>query len=244
LPALLSLFIRSKVKETEAWHQSRTDWTTYRKVIAQNWPRFLYLVLLMTFMNSLSHGTQDMFPTFLIRQRHYSIGIVTLVTIISMVGALSGGIVVGHLSDRWGRRRAMLTAVTLAALLIPLWILAPNIPTIVLGAFLMQFMVQGAWGVIPAHIIELSPHQVRGFFPGFAYQCGVLCASSIAYIESSVGEHHTYSTSMGIAMTVVICCLWMIIRFGPEEHGKVFVMPKAEPPAVTEPQQLRPTGSD
>ena len=110
LPALLSLFIRSKVKETEAWHHSRTDWATYRKAIAQNWPRFLYLVLLMTFMNSMSHGTQDMFPTFLTRQRHYSVGVVTLVTIVSMVGALSGGIIVGHLSDRWGRRRAMLTA--------------------------------------------------------------------------------------------------------------------------------------
>ena len=96
LPALLSLFIRSKVKETEAWHQSRTDWATYRKTIVQNWPRFLYLVLLMTFMNSMSHGTQDMFPTYLTRQRHYSIGVVTLVTIVSMIGALSGGIIVGH----------------------------------------------------------------------------------------------------------------------------------------------------
>ena len=197
-------------------------------------------------MNSMSHGTQDMFPTFLTRQRHYSVGVVTLVTIISMAGALSGGIIVGHLSDRWGRRRAMLTAVTVAVLLIPLWIAAPNIPMIVLGAFCMQFMVQGAWGVIPAHIIELSPHQLRGFFPGFAYQVGVLCASSIGYIESSIGEHLTYSTSMGIAMAVVIGCLWLIIKFGPEEHGKLFVMPKTEPTTSTgiEPQQLRPTGSD
>jgi SHS family lactate transporter-like MFS transporter len=243
LPALLSLFIRSKVKETEAWHHSRTDWATYRKAIAQNWPRFLYLVLLMTFMNSMSHGTQDMFPTFLTRQRHYSVGVVTLVTIVSMVGALSGGIIVGQLSDRWGRRRAMLTAVTLAALLIPVWILAPNITMIMLGAFLMQFMVQGAWGVIPAHIIERSPHQLRGFFPGFAYQVGVLCASSIGYIESSVGEHLTYSTSMSLAMVVVIGCLWLIIKFGPEEHGKFFVMPTPEPaPPAEIKTQLRPTG--
>jgi len=244
LPALLSLFIRSRVKETEAWHSSRTDWATYRTAIAQSWPRFLYLVLLMTFMNSMSHGTQDMFPTFLTRQRHYSVGIVTLVTIVSMIGALSGGIVVGHLSDRWGRRRAMLTAVTVAVLLIPLWILAPNITTIMLGAFAMQFMVQGAWGVIPAHLIELSPHQLRGFFPGFAYQVGVLCASSIGYIESSVGEHLTYSTSMGLAMLIVMGCLWLIVKFGPEEHGKLFVMPKPEPtvPTEMEPRRLRPTG--
>jgi SHS family lactate transporter-like MFS transporter len=245
LPALLSLFIRSKVKETEAWHQSRTDWATYRRAIATNWPRFLYLVLLMMFMNSMSHGTQDMFPTYLMRQRHFGVGPVTLVTIFSMIGALTGGIVVGRLSDHWGRRRAMLTAVTLAALMIPLWILAPNIPTIMLGAFAMQFMVQGAWGVIPAHIIELSPHQVRGFFPGFAYQVGVLCASGIGYIESSVGEHLTYSTSMGTAMLVVIGCLWLIIKFGPEEHGKVFVMPTPEAtPSAEMETPLRPTGSD
>jgi SHS family lactate transporter-like MFS transporter len=114
---------------------------------------------------------------------------------------------------------------------------------IMLGAFLMQFMVQGAWGVIPAHIIELSPHQLRGFFPGFAYQVGVLCASSIGYIESSVGEHLTYSTSMSLAMVIVIGCLWLIIKFGPEEHGKVFVMLTPEPaqPAEIE-TQLRPTG--
>ena len=167
LPALLSLFIRSKVKETEAWHQSRTDWTTYWKAAVQNWPRFLYVVLLMTFMNCMSHGTQDMFPTYLTRQRHFSVGIVT-----SDYDRLDGrSSLRGHcrgtdLSDLWGRRRAMLTAVSLAVLLIPLWILAPNITTIMIGAFAMQFMVQGAWGVIPAHITELSPHQLRGFFPG------------------------------------------------------------------------------
>jgi MFS transporter, SHS family, lactate transporter len=247
LPALLSLFIRSKVKETEAWHQSRTDWAGYRKAIAQNWPRFLYIVLLMTFMNSMSHGTQDMFPTFLTRQRHYSVGAVTAVTIISMIGALSGGIFFGHLSDRLGRRRSMLTAVTLAVLLIPLWILAPSFAVIVFGAFLMQFMVQGAWGVIPAHITELSPNELRGFFPGFAYQIGVLCASSIGYIEAAVGEHFTYSTSMSVAMLVVIACLWLIIKFGPEEHGKVFVLSKTGPSLSTPEnlnRQLRPTGSD
>jgi SHS family lactate transporter-like MFS transporter len=110
----------------------------------------------------------------------------------------------------------------------------------------MQFMVQGAWGVIPAHIIELSPHHARAFFPGFAYQVGVLCASSIGFIESSVGEHITYSTSMAIAMAIVFGCLWLIIKLGPEEHGKVFVMPTPEaivPEAEMKPR-LRPTGSD
>ena len=247
LPALLSLFIRSKVKETEAWHQSRTDWKQYGRAVVSNWRRFLYLVLLMAFMNSMSHGTQDMFPTFLTRQRHYGVGTVSMVTIISMIGALMGGIIVGHLSDRWGRRRAMMTSVTLALLLIPLWILAPNIPTIMVGAFLMQFMVQGAWGVIPAHINELSPPQLRGFFPGFAYQTGVLCASSIGFIEASIGEHFSYSHAMAGAMVVVIVCLWLVIKFGPEATGVAFVRPRVEtaelaPPLAGE-TGLRPTGT-
>jgi len=228
LPALLSLFIRAKVKETGAWHENRTDWKTYGRAIAGNWRRFLYLVLLMAFMNSMSHGTQDMFPTFLKRERHYDVHTVAIITMISMVGALAGGILFGHLSDRWGRRRSMITAVVLAGTLIPVWILAPNIPTIMIGAFLMQFMVQGAWGVIPAHINELSPPQLRGFFPGFAYQAGVLCASSIGYIESVVGEHLSYSQSMGFAMVAVMVCLWLVIQFGPEATGTLFVTPARE----------------
>lgn len=247
LPALLSLFIRSKVKETEAWHQSRTDWKQYGKAIVSNWRRFLYLVLLMAFMNSMSHGTQDMYPTFLTRQRHYGVDIVSVITMVSMVGALIGGIVVGHLSDRVGRRRAMMAAVSLALVLIPLWILAPNIPTIMVGAFLMQFMVQGAWGVIPAHINELSPPQLRGFFPGFAYQTGVLCASSIAYIEAAVGEHFSYSHSMAGAMVVVLICLWVVIRYGPEATGTAFVRPSggfdATSPPLDSKSGLRPTGT-
>jgi SHS family lactate transporter-like MFS transporter len=233
LPALLSLFIRSKVKETEAWRQSRTNWEEYGRTIWANWPRFLYLVLLMAFMNSMSHGTQDMFPTFLGRQRHFGVATISAVTMVSMVGAISGGIIVGHFSDQVGRRRAMMSAVALAALMIPLWILAPNVPLIMIGAFLMQFMVQGAWGVIPAHINELSPGAARAFFPGFAYQLGVLCASSIGYIEASVGEHFTYSTSMGVAMAIVLVCLFLVIRFGPEATGKLFVMRAPEPRVTT-----------
>lgn len=115
------------------------------------------------------------------------------------------------------------------------------------GAFLMQFMVQGAWGVIPAHINELSPPQLRGFFPGFAYQMGVLCASSVAYIEAAVCEHFSYSHSMAGAMIVVLICLWVVIKYGPEATGIAFVGPTGEfdatsPPFDTE-TGLRPTGT-
>ena len=229
-PALLALFVRYKVKETEAWHQSRTDWKNYRKTIAANWKRFLYMLLLLMFMNSMSHGTQDMFPTYLTRQLHYAPKVVAMITMLATLGNLCGALTGGRLSDRWGRRRMMMTAVMLALLLIPLWMWAPNIPTIVVGAFLMQFMVTGAWGVIPAHINELSPPQLRGFFPGFVYQMGVLCAASISYIEARIGEHLTYSRAMSMSMAVVLTCLWLIIKFGPEAKGVAFVKPISAPP--------------
>jgi len=222
-PALLSLFIRARVKETEAWRQSRTDWRSYGRAVVANWKRFLYIVLLMSFMNLISHGTQDLYPTYLKIERHFDVHLVGIITIVSMVGALLGGLVFGGLSDRWGRRRSMVTAVILAALLIPLWIMMPTVAWIMAGAFMMQFMVQGAWGVIPAHINELSPGQLRGFFPGFAYQLGVLCASGIAYVESRVAQTASYEVSMGIAMVVALVGGALVIALGPEARGHSFV---------------------
>jgi SHS family lactate transporter-like MFS transporter len=220
-PALLSLFIRAKVKEPEAWHRSRSDWHTYRREILANWRRFLYLVLLIACMSSISHGTQDMYPTFLKRDLHFSIRLASVVAAISMMGAVCGGIVVGMLSQR-GRRRAIMSAVLMAAALVPLWIVVRTLPLIILGAFLMQFMVQGAWGVIPAHINELSPDRSRGFFPGFAYQVGVLCSSGIAYFESAVGEHFSYAASMGISMVVLLVLTSVVASLGPERKGVTF----------------------
>jgi SHS family lactate transporter-like MFS transporter len=222
LPALLSLFVRAKVKETEAWHRSRTDWATYRRAIRRHFPLFAYLVLLMAMMNFISHGTQDLYPTFLQQQRHFSPRLTAWITIVSMVGAIAGGLAFGLLSDRAGRRRAMMLAVLLAALLVPLWVLAPSVPLVALGAFLMQFMVQGAWGVIPAHINELSPDQLRGFFPGFAYQTGVLIASTIAYIEALLAGRFSYSFSMGILAAAVLLVGAVVIGAGPEAHGVAF----------------------
>ncbi|MGH9521936.1 MAG: MFS transporter [Terriglobales bacterium] len=222
LPALLSLFIRAKVKESPAWERSRTDWSSYRRAIGRNWKLFLYLVLLMMMMNSISHGTQDMYPTFLKSQRGYSAQAASVVVMISMVGAILGGIVFGFASDKAGRRRAMVTAAIGALCLIPLWITVQSAWLIALGAFLMQFMVQGAWGVIPAHINELSPEAIRGFFPGFAYQLGVLCASSITYLQARFAEHFTYSVVMGASMAVVLVVGAIVIGLGPERRGVTF----------------------
>src|SRR5918911_3977780 len=185
LPALLTLYVRFGVKESEVWERTRhATWGELGRGIASHWKTFLYLMLLMAMMNFASHGTQDMYPTFLQRDWGFSPQARSAVTAVSMVGAITGGILFGLLSDRWGRRRAMILAFALAVLVIPLWAFAPTLALLVAGAFLMQFMVQGAWGVIPAHITELSPDSVRGFLPGFAYQCGVLIAGSVAYIDA------------------------------------------------------------
>jgi SHS family lactate transporter-like MFS transporter len=223
LPALLSLFVRARVKESEAWHEHRmADWHSYARAVGTNWRRFLYLVALMAMMNMISHGTQDMYPTFLQHQRQFTPQHAALVTIVAMVGAIAGGVVVGLLSDRIGRRRAMVGATLAGVLVVPLWVFAPSTPLILLGAFLMQFMVQGAWGVIPAHLNELSPGALRGFFPGFAYQLGVLVASSITYIEARLGEHFTYAHAMGLLATAVLLGDAVVIALGPEARGVSF----------------------
>jgi SHS family lactate transporter-like MFS transporter len=221
IPALLSLFVRAKVQESAAWHEHRTDWATYRRLIAANWRRFLYLVGMMAMMNFISHGTQDLYPT-LLRQRHLSDEMVSYVQMTANVGAIVGGMIFGWYSDRAGRRRAMVMSVLLAVVVVPLWVAAPTSALIFLGAFLMQFFVQGAWGVVPAHLNELSPGALRGFFPGFAYQLGVLCASSITYIESVLGEHFTYAQSMGALAAAVLVIGAVVVAAGPEAHGVTF----------------------
>ncbi|MHB8411476.1 MAG: MFS transporter [Candidatus Acidiferrales bacterium] len=230
LPALLTLFIRSKVKESAAWKatSAHMDWGVYFRSIFRNWKRFAYLVLLMALMNFISHGTQDFYPTFLQSQRGYSPQTTALITVLSMIGAIAGGMLVGLYSDRRGRRRAMIGAAILAVALIPLWIAAPNFPLILLGAFLMQFMVQGAWGVIPAHINELSPDTLRGFFPGLAYQLGVLFAASSAYLEATMGKRMSYGHAMGIFAAIALIAGAVVIALGPEARGIAFGGMKTE----------------
>ena len=177
----------------------------------------------MSVMNFISHGTQDMYPTYLQRQLHYDVNTTALVSAISMCGAIVGGLIIGHLSERYGRRRSMIVAALLAICVIPLWVFAPTAALVMVGAFMMQFMVQGAWGVIPAHINELSPPLVRGFFPGFAYQIGVLIASSIGYIEALLGEHFTYAAAMGGLAATVFLLGSIVIWAGPEAKGVSFV---------------------
>ncbi|HEU4643667.1 MAG TPA: MFS transporter [Gemmatimonadaceae bacterium] len=211
LPALLALFVRYRVKESEVWERTRHhNWRDLGREIVSHWKLFLYLVLLMTMMNFVSHGTQDMYPTFLQRGWKFGPEMRAVVTAVSMVGAIVGGIVVGHWSDRIGRRRAIVIALVCAVALIPLWAYAPSVPLLFVGAFAMQFAVQGAWGVIPAHITELSPDSVRGFLPGFAYQCGVLIAGTSASIEAVYAQHTSYAFAMAVTAGVV-CVLGAVV---------------------------------
>jgi len=221
LPALLSLFIRARVKESEAWHEHRTDWASYRKSLPRFWKRFAYLVALMTMMNFMSHGTQDMQPTML-RSLGYGATRVADLTMLSGLGAILGGLAFGYYSDRSGRKRAMLVAMVFGLAVVPFWIAGHSEWRIVVGVFLMQFFVQGAWGVIPAHINELSPNHLRGFFPGFAYQLGVMFAASIPYVESALGERFTYTQSMGGLVTAVFVIAFIVTAFGPEAKGVSF----------------------
>jgi SHS family lactate transporter-like MFS transporter len=176
----------------------------------------------MAMMNLASHGTQDLYPSFLEQERHFSKAQVGNTAIIYNLGAIAGGIFFGLLSDKAGRRRSMALALLLAAAAIPLWTSGRTAAALAAGAFLMQFMVQGAWGVIPAHIIEVSPNAVRGFLPGFAYQCGVLLAGNAAYVEAELSKSSTYAHAMAMTAAAAFCLGAAVIIFGPERRARVF----------------------
>ncbi len=220
LPALLALFVRFKVKESEVWKKTKHEtWGQLGRAIASHWKLFIYLTLLLMMMNFVSHGTQDMYPTFLERHWGFSPRQRISITALSMVGAIIGGILFGFASDRWGRRRSMIVALLCAIALVPLWAFAPSLALLIVGAFLIQFMVQGAWGIIPAHLSELSPDSVRGFLPGFAYQCGVLLAGSVGYIEAVFAERMSYAMAMSVTAVTVFAGAILIIALGREKRG-------------------------
>ena len=223
LPALLAIFVQVRVKESEVWEESKHEnWRALGRSLASHWKLFIYIVVLMTMMNFVSHGTQDMYPTVLETEHHLLPTQQAIVTAISMVGAILGGLVFGLFSDRFGRRKSIIIALLLAVVMIPLWAYAPSRGLLMLGAFLMQFMVQGAWGVIPAHLAELTPNSVRGFLPGFAYQCGVLFAGTSAYIEAVYSSKVSLQTAMSLTAVTVFILAAIVTAAGREKRGVSF----------------------
>jgi len=226
LPALLALYIRTKVPESEAWKQHRAATTgQVLRVVAVEWRRFLYLVVLMTFMMFLSHGTQDLYPDFLKEAHRISAKVVANVAILYNIGAVIGAIIFGHLSQIAGRRKSMIAALALSLMVIPVWAFGGTFAALVIGAFLMQVGVQGAWGVIPVHLNELAADAARGLMPGLAYQLGILLASPTNSIQYALRDRVGYQWSIAGFEIVTITTLALLLLVGAERHGRSFLRP-------------------
>jgi MFS transporter, SHS family, lactate transporter len=225
LPALLVVFIRRNVEESPAWHRMRErPRRSLASLLRNHGLLFLYVVVLMTAFNFFSHGTQDLYPTFLQSQRNLPTHTVSTVVIIANIGAIIGGILFGTLSQRIGRRRAIIIAALLALPIIPLWAFSTNVVLLGLGAFLIQISVQGAWGVIPVHLNELSPDEVRGTFPGFAYQLGNLLASANATLQAGFAANHggNYGLALAVVAAAAAVAIALLTSVGREAHSVEF----------------------
>jgi SHS family lactate transporter-like MFS transporter len=224
LPALLALYIRTKVPESEAWKQHRAATTTdVLRSVASQWKRFLYLVALMTFMMFLSHGTQDLYPDFLQEFHKLSAKTSANIAMIYNVGAICGAILFGFLSQAAGRRKGMLAALALSLLTIPLWAFSGSLVPLVVGAFVMQMGVQGAWGVIPVHLNEMSTDAARGLMPGLAYQLGILLASPTNKVQFALHHWFGYQWALAGFEVVTIVVLAVLLLSGGEAHSREFV---------------------
>ena len=225
-PALLVLYIRSNVEESPSFTARRARLSTAGlwQTIRNNMGLFVFSIVLMTAFNFFSHGTQDLYPTFLQVQRHMSPHEVGIIAVIYNIGAILGGLFFGALSERIGRRRAIVIAALIALPVIPIWAYAPNAVWLAVGAFLMQVAVQGAWGIVPAHLNELSPEEVRGTFPGFTYQLGNLLASGNATLQAWIAQSYggDYALALAVVAAVVAIAVAVLAWFGVEARGVKF----------------------
>jgi len=225
-PALLVLFIRRNVEESPAFvaNRARPERPSFLAVVQRHFGRLIYVVLLMTAFNFFSHGTQDLYPTFLEVQRGFDTKTVSIIAIAYNIGAILGGLSFGFISEHIGRRRAIVIAALLALPIIPLWAFSTSPVTLALGAFLMQVAVQGAWGIVPVHLNELSPDEIRGTFPGFAYQLGNLLASVNATLQAGIAESHgnNYALAMASVCGVVAIAVALLAGLGREARGVAF----------------------
>jgi len=223
--ALLVLYIRFGVEESPAWvagvAPQRASAAALWNAAKAYFPRLCYLVALMACFNAFSHGSQDLYPTFLQAQHGYSAAVTGSITTVMNLGALIGGICFGTLSERLGRKRTITLAAALAVPMIPLWAYSQTVATLAVGGFLMQFMVQGAWGIVPAHLKELSPPSVRAILPGFAYQLGNLAMAAMGPFQAGIAEAHggDYAYILSWTIAVVAAALIFVTALGPEARA-------------------------
>jgi SHS family lactate transporter-like MFS transporter len=225
LPALLSLFVRAKVSESETWQETRANAqrnrTTVRQILSSGpvLRRLVYLVLLMTAFNWMSHGTQDVYPTYLKDGLHFAPNTALYIAMLYNVGALIGGTVMGALSERVGRRVVVVVCAVLGLPILPLFAASSTLGLVCLGSFLMQIVVQGAWGVIPAHLTELSPAEIRGFYPGVTYQLGNCLAAFNLPIQERLADSHSYTFALVATMVPVFVAVAVLAAIGKEARG-------------------------
>ncbi|HMK86028.1 MAG TPA: MFS transporter [Steroidobacteraceae bacterium] len=223
IPAILVFFITRAVEESPAWKELKTrPGGSMRAVLTKEWRLALYAILLMTAFNFFSHGSQDAYPTYFLKeQRHFDTHMASLMTLIGNIGAIGGGLLFGWLSQRVGRRRSIVTAALLALPVLPFWAFGATPLILAAGAFLMQVSVQGAWGVIPAHLNELSPPEARATFPGFVYQLGNLLAAINLNLQVAIADAtgNNYGLAMAVVVGTTAVLIMLMVAFGPERRG-------------------------
>jgi SHS family lactate transporter-like MFS transporter len=234
-PALLVLYIRAHIPESPVWEQTRSRPAIERHgptAMRGLWGRALFMIVLMTLFNFFSHGSQDLYPTFLQVEHQFDTHMTSTLTIIGNIGAIVGGLFFGFYSERIGRKRAIIIAALLALPALKLWAFSSTPILLGFGAFAMQFAVQGAWGIVPVHLNELSPDAVRATLPGFTYQIGNLISSPAIWVLPYLAEHNDkqYGLTMAIFIGSVAILLALVTMLGPEAKGQRFgVIPNAVP---------------
>jgi SHS family lactate transporter-like MFS transporter len=223
IPAILVYFIRRGVDESPAWkEQTLVPRQGLLAVLRRDWKLALYCIALMTAFNFFSHGSQDAYPNLFLKvQHHFDTHLSSLMTAVANIGAICGGLAIGSLSEKIGRRRAMMIAALIALPALPFWAFGSTPLILAGGAFLVQVSVQGAWGVIPVHLNELSPPEIRATFPGVVYQLGNLLAAVNLNVQVAIAEAHgnDYGMAMAIVVATVAIVIFLMVALGPERHG-------------------------
>jgi len=234
LPSLLVLYIRAKVPESPVWQHTQTRPAHERHPLAAMrgyWGRALFMIALMTLFNCFSHGTQDLYPSFLQVEKGFGTDLAGKLAVIGPIGAIVGGLFFGALSERIGRKRAIVIAALLSLPILKLWAFSNEPWMLGLGAFWLQVMVQGAWGVVPVHLNELAPDAVRATMPGLTYQIGNAISALVPWLLASLAEHNNkqYGLTMATFIAVVAVLLAIVTALGPEAKGRKFGAAAADP---------------